>query len=163
MSNKSMKMSNKSKSGWAAPPQMWSDETDKGLLVDYGSLYTPSPPPDPPITEPAVKVTVVNPIAEIRRLMDEVLFKPEIVAARREMARLEKILELAEAEATQAKKIIREYFRQIQAKQDQPDYGEDSLDSEGENVVINSPKGSIFFYGGSGPFIADCLEAKEEK
>ena len=109
----------------------------------------------PPL--PETKVNVVNPLAEIRRLMDEVLLSPKTLALQREQSRIEKELEKLDLDGVRA--TIKDLFRASLTPEELDEAMNVSvfdLDSAGNGAIVKlltSQQGEMMMIGLSGPFL----------
>lgn len=129
----------------------------KGLWA--GQLNAPAP------TKPKTSlVNVVDPIAEIRKLMDSVLFNPRIREIRTQLDVLEAELEPLMEKANEVRGRIRElYCASLPPEENTPtSLYDEEIAVEGRNRVIRTTAGAIFFIGSAGPFLGEEIPPTEE-
>ena len=103
----------------------------------------------------ATKVNVVEPLKEIQRLMDEVLFSPGRVTLEKEVERLQKELDALDTNSTKA--MIHDLFMASLSPEQTDELSSVSLyDLNGVSrpiTTIRSKLGTVAFFGVQGPFL----------
>src|SRR3990167_5571462 len=130
-----------------------------------GGTYMLHKTPNPellPLSE--TKVKVVDPLAEISRLMDEVLLSPKLLALLREEKRIEE--ELDKLDVPMVRATIKELFKASLSSKQLMEASEVSLFDLNDNAtavqVLKSNRGEMLMIGLNGPFLIKIYEASVE-
>ena len=130
-----------------------------------GGTYMLHKTPNPellPLSE--TKVKVVDPLAEISRLMDEVLLSPKLLALLREEKRIEE--ELDKLDVPMVRATIKELFKASLSSKQLFEASEVSLFDLNDNAtavqVLKSNRGEMLMIGLNGPFLIKIYEASVE-
>ena len=160
---------------------------NKGNVGSVQPAYGPdaatlTPPTSPPGSGPkswkvnslaappdySTLATIINPLTEIRKQMDEVLFASEYVDLLKKSAEIDAQVDAWNEKIETAKERIRECFdflTQIPvATITDPTYYFDAEDpaSAPKGKMIQSSKGRIFFWGNAGPYSIEEVSTKTE-
>ena len=131
-------------------------------------MIAPAPPPTMHKKYSYAKVEALNmtkadvkdPLGEIQRLMDEVLFDPERQKAQKVLAEARAVMESFAKKVSGATKDIRACYRQLQGATgllpNSEDPGYITTDEAAESsIIIRSKRGLILFLGPAGPYLVN--------